>query len=132
MQNKMCHLLIGSPPLLPKGASQQALLNQLSEFCVIAIAACEQVQRDHTQMVLMKSQNEQLRQLAFTKQKKYKKTQTTSHPQHMTGAEDLEVLAQADWDAAMKGVFQEAVNVFKGRCKKIDNHYKALVREDKL
>ena len=32
----------------------------------------------------------------------------------------------------MKGVFQEAVNVFKAQRKKINNHYKALTQEDKL
>jgi hypothetical protein len=83
-------------------------------------------------MVLMDGENERLRQLAFAKQKKRKKTQTTSHPRHMTGAENLEELAWADWDAAMKGVFQEAINVFKAQRKKIDDHYKALAREDKL
>ena len=60
MQNQMHHLLIGIPPLLPQGASWQALLNQLSEFRAIAMAACKQVQEDHAQMVLMDSENEQL------------------------------------------------------------------------
>ena len=32
----------------------------------------------------------------------------------------------------MKGVFQEAVNVFKAQRKKINNHCKALTQEDKL
>ena len=50
----------------------------------------------------------------------------------MTGAENLEELARADWDAAMKHVYQEAVNVFKAQRKKIDDHYKALTRQDKL
>jgi hypothetical protein len=131
-QNQMRHLLIGIPPLLPQGASRQALLNKLSEFRAIAIAACEQVQKDHAQMVLMDGENERLRQLVFAKQKKRKKTQTSSHPRHMTGAENLEELARADWDSAMKGVYQEAVNVFKAQRKKIDNHYRTLAWADKL
>ena len=131
-QDQMRHLLIGIPPMLPQGASRQALLNQLSEFRAIAMAACEQVQKDHAQMVLMDGENERLRQLAFAKQKKKKKTQTTSHPRHMTGAENLEELARADWNAAIKGVFQEAANVFKAQRKKINDHYKALAQEDKL
>jgi hypothetical protein len=70
--------------------------------------------------------------MAFAKQTKWKKKQTSSHPRHMTGAENLEALARADWDAAMKVVFHEAVEAFKERRMKIDNHYKALTREDQL
>ena len=127
----MRHLLIGIPPLLPSGASRQALFNQLSDLRAIAMAACEQVQRDYAQMVLMDGENERLRQIAFTKQTKRKKKQTSSHPRHMTGAENLEALAQADWDAAMKSVFAEALETFKQRRAKIDSHYRALAREDK-
>ena len=131
-QDEMRHLLIGIPPQLPQGASRQALINQLSDIRAIAMAACEQVQRDYAQMVLMDGENERLRQIAFAKQTKRKKKQTSAHPRHMTGAENLEALAQADWNVAMKKVFQEAVETFKERRAKIDRHYKALAQEDKL
>jgi uncharacterized protein (UPF0371 family) len=83
-------------------------------------------------MVLMDGENERLRQLAFGKQKKRKKQQTSSHPRHMTGAENLEALARADWNAAMKAVFQEAVIAFKAQQKEIDDHYKDLACQYKL
>ena len=108
-------------------------MNQLSDLHAIAMAACEQVQRDYAQMVLMDGENERLRQIAFAKQtKQRKKKQTSSHPRHMTGEENLEVLARADWNMAMKSVFQEATETFKACRKMNDNHYKALAHENKL
>ena len=83
-------------------------------------------------MILMDGEAERLRQLAFGKQKKRKKQQTSSHPRHMTGDENLEVLARADWETGMKAVFQEAAVAFKAQRKEINNHYKALAHQDKL
>ena len=131
-QNQLRRLIIGIPPSLPHNSSRQALHHQLNELRAIATAACEQVQKDYAQMILMDDENERLRQLAFRKQKKRKKQQTSSHPRHMTGDENLEALARADWETGMKAVFQEAAVVFKAQRKEINNHYKALAHQDKL
>jgi hypothetical protein len=74
-------------------------------------------------MVLMDSENERLRQRAFAKQQKAKKTnaKTTAHPRHMTSEEILTKLAMTDWRAAIKKVHTEAVPAFAAQRKIIDD-----------
>ena len=120
------YLLVGIPPQLPPSASRHALETQIEQLRAIANAACIQIQKDYTQMVLMDSENERLRQRAFSKQKKAKTTQTTAHPRHMTSNEVLEELALADWRAAMKKVHKEAMPVFQAQRKAIDNNAKQI------
>jgi hypothetical protein len=52
------YLLVGLPPQLPRSASCNMLEAQIEQLRVIANAACVQIQRDYTQMVLMESENE--------------------------------------------------------------------------
>ena len=118
------YLLVGIPPQLLPSASHHALETQLEQLRAIANAACIQIQKDYTQMVLMDSENERLRQRAFAKQKKAKTNQTTARPRHMTSNEVLEELALADWRAAMKNVHKEAIPVLKAQRKAIDNNAK--------
>jgi hypothetical protein len=107
------YLLVGLPPQLPASASRNALEAQIEQLRAIANAACVQIQRDYTQMVLMDSENERLRQRAFAKQK-MKKTnaKTTAHARHMTSDEILTKLAMADWRTTIKKVHAEAVPAF--------------------
>ena len=118
------YLLVGLPPQLPHSASRQALEAQNEQLRAIANAACIQIQKDYTQMVLMDSENERLRQRAFAKQKKTKRTQTTTHPRHMTSDDVLNALALTDWRAAMKEVHKQAAPAFAAQRKLIDNDIK--------
>jgi hypothetical protein len=52
------YLLVGLPPQLPPSASRNMLEAQIEQLRAIANAACVQIQRDYTQMVLMDSENE--------------------------------------------------------------------------
>ena len=125
------YLLVGLPPQLPHSASRQALEAQNEQLRAIANAACIQIQKDYTQMVLMDSENERLRQRAFAKQKKTKRTQTTTHPRHMTSNDVLDALALTDWRAAMKEVHKQAAPTFAARRKLIDNDIKQAQAAEK-
>ena len=127
------YLLVGLPPQLPPSASRNALEAQIEQLRAIANAACVQIQRDYTQMVLMDSENERLRQRAFAKQQKAKKTnaKTTAHPRHMTSDEILASLAMEDWRAAMKKVHAEAVPAFAAQRKIIDDIVQKTIAAEK-
>ena len=127
------YLLVGLPPQLPPSASRNALEAQIEQLRAIANAACVQIQRDYTQMVLMDSENERLRQRAFAKQQKAKKTnvKTTAHPRHMTSDEILTSLAMADWRTAIKKVHAEAVPAFTARRKIINDIVQQTVAANK-
>ena len=60
-------------------------------------------------MKLMDLDNERLRKKVFEKEKRKGQNKLTSgHAQHMTANDNLDLLAQQDWESGMKYVFKEA------------------------
>ena len=127
------YLLVGLPPPLPHTASHQALRAQVADLRMIADALCIQVEKDYVQMQLMDGENEKLRKLAFTKEKKKttSKKASSSHPQHMTDSEALDALHRVEVELLMKEVFKQAGPQFKAIRKSIDDHYKQLADDMK-
>jgi DDE superfamily endonuclease len=122
------YVLIDLPPPLPFYASREALRKQNEALHKVALSATQQIERNHAQMVLMKSDNENLRKQLFSKSQKRKKKEVTGLARHMTAQEALDELAHEVWVSGMKEVFKEAGPRFKALRKDIDDYYRKLAQ----
>jgi hypothetical protein len=122
------YVLVDLPSPLPFYASREALRKQNEALHKVALAAARQIECDHAQMVLMKSDNENLRKQLFSKNQKRKKKEVTGLARHMTAQAALDELAHEVWVSGMKEVFKEAGPQFKALRKAIDDHHKKLAQ----
>jgi hypothetical protein len=83
-------------------------------------------------MKLMDLENERLRKRAFGKEKRKANKLSSGHARHMTAAENLDLLAQQDWESRMKDVFKEAAPRFKVLKKSILDYYKEIEKAKKV
>jgi hypothetical protein len=120
------------PPPLPGTASRQALRAENLILRDIIVQAGIALEEDYVQMKLMDLENERLRKRAFEKDKqKGQNKRSSGHARHMTASENLDLLAQQDWESRMKDVFKEAAAQFKFLKKNILDYHKAIEKEKK-
>ena len=90
------------------------------------------LKQDYAQMKLMDLENEKLRKRAFAREGwKAKKKLMTGQACHMTANENLDMLAQEDWEKLMQEVFKELSPCLKVQKKTITLFYQNLDKERK-
>src|ERR1700733_9725321 len=111
------------PPALPHTASRVDLHNE-NQHLQNTIGLTEvQLEMDFTQMKLMDTKNGWLHKQVHAKEKKKAEKRTTAqgHARLITGAKNLDALAESDFMKQWKGVMKELAPIFKQICKKISN-----------
>jgi hypothetical protein len=124
---------IDIPPLLPGTSSQQALRAENMMLREIIKQAGIALEEDSAQMKLMDLENKRLRKHILDKGKRKNQNKHTSgHARHMIAAENLDLLAQQDWESGMKDVFKEAAPRFKVLKKTILDYQKEVEKAKKV
>jgi hypothetical protein len=125
--------IIPLPPALPHTATRQDLRHENQMLRETLRLAEVQLEKDFTQMKLMDSENGRLRKRAYAKEKRKagKRETTLAHARLMTGAENLDALAENDFRKLWKEVAKEMRPIFKRRQKNIADHYRKIADERK-
>jgi hypothetical protein len=125
--------IIPLPPVLHHTATRPDLRHENHMLRDKLHLAEVQLEKDFTQMKLMDSENGRLRKRAFAKEKKKteKRETTQAHARLMTGAENLDALAEKDFMKNWKEVTKELAPVFKRIRKGIADHYKDIADANK-
>jgi hypothetical protein len=120
------------PPPIPGTSSRQALRAENKMLRDIITQAGVALEEDYAQMKLMDLENERLRKRAFQKERRKNLKLTSGRARHMTAAENLDSLAQQDWESMMKDVFKEAGPRFKILKKNIVDYHKEIEKAKKV
>lgn len=119
--NSVAHLIRCLPLPLSESATVEQVKAQNAQLLAVCRELGMQVEAGHVNLVMMGRENGLLRQRLFRKDKKKpKRLLDTSHSRHMTGAENMMLLARLDWEKGMSEVFKELGPRFKDIRKKID------------
>ena len=90
------------------------------------------LEEDYTQIKLMDLENERLRKQILERGKRKNQSRLTSgRARHMTAAENLDLLAQQDWESGMKDAFKEAAPRFRALKKNILDYQKEVEKAKK-
>jgi hypothetical protein len=116
------------PPALPHTATRVDLHHENQELRHTICLAEVQLEKDFTQMTLMDSENGRLRKQVHAKETKKaeKKSTTQAHARLMTGAENLDALAEKDFMKHWKDVMKELAPTLKRIRRDITDHYKSI------
>jgi hypothetical protein len=88
---------------------------------------------DYAQMKLMDLENERLRKQILERGKRKNQSRLTlGRARHMTATENLDLLAQQDWESGMKDVFKEAAPRFRVLKKNILDYQKEVEKVKKV
>ncbi len=132
-KNEVCYI-IPLPPALPHTTMRADLHRENQQLRHTIRLAEVQLEKDYTQMTLMDSENGRLCKQVYAKEKKKaeKKGTTQAHARLMTGAENLDALAEKDFMKHWKEVVKELAPTFKRIRKEISDHNKAVAAADRL
>lgn len=131
-ENEVCYI-IPLPPALPHMAARSDLHHENEVLRDTIRLSEQQLEKDFTQMKFMDSENGCSRNRVFAKEKKKmeKKETTQAHACLMTGAENLDALAEKDFMKQWKDVVKELAPIFKRIWGEINNHEKVIVQAAK-
>jgi hypothetical protein len=120
--------IIPLPPALAHTATRADLHHENQQLRHTICLAEVQLEKDFTQMKLMDSENGRLRKQVHGKERRKteKKSTTQAHARLMTGAENLDALAESDFMKHWKVLVKELAPVLKRIRKKITDHEKAI------
>jgi len=115
-------------PALPHTAARVDLHCENQQLRHTIRLAEVQLERDFTQMKLMDTENGRLRKQVHAKEKRKAEKRGTAqgHARLMTGAENLDALAEHDFMKHWKEVMKELAPIFKRIRKEINEHDKKI------
>lgn len=115
-------------PALPHTAARVDLHRENQQLRHTIRLAEVQLERDFTQMKLMDTENGRLRKQVHAKEKRKAEKRGTAqgHARLMTGAENLDALAEHDFMKHWKEVMKELAPIFKRIRKEINEHDKKI------
>jgi hypothetical protein len=123
---------IDLPPLLPGTSFWKELRAESMMLWDIIMQAGIALEDDYAQMKLMDLENERLRKQILERGKRKNQSRLTlERARHMTATENLDLLAQQDWESGMKDVFKEAAPQFRVLKKNILDYQKEVEKVKK-
>ena len=125
--NEVCYI-IPLLPALPHTAARVDLHHENQQLWHMICLAEVQLEWDFTQMKLMDTENGRLCKQVHAKEKRKAKKWGTAqgHARLMTGAKNLNALAEHDFMKHWKEVMKELALIFKCICKEINKHDKKI------